>query len=335
MWSNGNPSSSKNRARAASYRKVANIKGYLGGLNGFSSVIEEERNDNEDASYGDMSSLGCVSTTLESTTTTTTSSSETAAAATATTTRNHHHHHQQQQPSVLVEIPENFPQQVDHVDSTSSDTTPTNEVDEFYSCIDNNTNNDDEDLSVTQQKIGEMKRRWEKQQQKQRRSAKNNKNSNDDRSAIQEIENSLSDIDTYLLSVYMNDDASIYTKATDSSFSSSGSVSSTHSTRRRHRGAYHNRRGIALSSSSSSSSSSSRNDGGEKKNTGGTWLETMRESSQNFFVDNQGGWTASRGWQMQPAKKTWGNQPNNTSANGWWNDVDHIFDAVKEERLEI
>ena len=345
MWSNtssssssNSSSSSRNRARAASYRKVANIKGYLGG---FSTLKEEEEdnddnnnnnNNNEDASYGDMSSLGCVSTTLE----TSTATSETP------TTRNQQHH-----PSVLVEIPENFPQELDHVDSnnSSSNNTPTNnndndvDVDEFYSCIDNT--NDDEDVSVTQQRIVEMKRRWEKQQQQKQLASKNKNKKNstaaDDISAIQEIENSLSDVDTYLLSIYMNDDASIYTKATDSSFSSSGSVSSTNSTRRRHRGAYHNRRRI----SSSSSSSSSRN-GGDKNNKtigGNTWLDTMRESSQNFFVDNQGGWTASKGWQMQPAKKTWDNctQPNTTTNtnDGWWNDVDPIFDSVKEERLEI
>ena len=47
------------------------------------------------------------------------------------------------------------------------------DVDEFYSCIDNT--NDDEDVSVTQQRIVEMKRRWEKQQQ-QKQLASRNKN---------------------------------------------------------------------------------------------------------------------------------------------------------------
>jgi hypothetical protein len=155
-----------------------------------------------------------------------------------------------------------------------------------------------------------MKRRWEKAR------AENSKH--DDSSAVQEIEKSLSDMDTYLLSIYMNDDASIYTKATDStSFSSASSVTSTYSTRRRHRGAYDNRRRAVTFP--------------KEQREGSTWLDSMRESSQNFFVDAQGGWTASRGWQMQPARKTWDSHPN----SGWWNDTDNIFDAVKEERLEI
>jgi hypothetical protein len=136
----------------------------------------------------------------------------------------------------------------------------------------------------------------------------------DDSSAMVEIEKNLDDMDNYLLSIYMNDNASIYTKATnsDSSFSSNSSVSSTYSTRSRHRGAHQKRRRACKQSKATTS-----------------WIDTMRESSNNFFVEGDVGWTPLRGWNVTP-KKTWDTQPDDR-----WNEEMNVFDAVSKERLEI
>jgi len=153
-------------------------------------------------------------------------------------------------------------------------------------------------------------------QQQSRRSVDTN-----DSAAVVEIGNNLMDLDNYILSVFhMNDDASVYTKATtDTNFSSSNSSSSTSSTRRRHRGASRNRRG-----------ENRRCNNTNRIEKGCNWLESMKKSSMNIFVDGEDGWTPTNGWRVASKKSTWDLKPDRV-----FNDRDPIFDSIKKERLEI
>ena len=138
----------------------------------------------------------------------------------------------------------------------------------------------------------------------------------DDSAAVSEIGNNLDDLDNYMMSVFhMNDDASVYTKATtDTTFSCSNSSCSTVSTRRRHRGAAKNRR---------------RDDHlGEKEKGSTCWLESMKKSSMNIFLDGEEGWTPKEGWRMTDKKKEWDSKP-----DGHWNEKDPFFDP-SQQRLE-
>jgi len=166
----------------------------------------------------------------------------------------------------------------------------------------------------------------ENQQRKEQEHGRETANTNDS-AAVAEIGNNLMDLDNYMLSVFhMNDDASVYTKATtDTSFSSSISSSSTASTRRRHRGAFRDRRDIRRNDDSlQQHNNTNRNEKGHN------WLESMKKSSMNIFVDGEDGWTPSKGWCMANKKTTWDLKPNEH-----WNARNPIFDSIKKERLEI
>ena len=276
------------------------MKGYLGG-GGFASVneehhIHEAQQQTDDASVAnmscDVSSLGGVS-----------------ALSTDFHGNTGSHHHlasSNKPPSVLVEIPENFPRELDAVRSPQH--SPAASRQSPNSILDM----DGESVSVATANlvIHKMKQRF------QEKAA-----GKDDSSAMVEIEKNLDDMDNYLLSIYMNDDASIYTKATNSDsssgggFSSNSSVSSTYSTRSRHRGAHRNRRRANKQQQS-------------KSKNGNSWIESMKESSQHVFVGD-GGWTPMRGWNIAP-KKTWDAEPDDR-----WNEGLSLFDSVKKERLEI
>ena len=288
MWSTSN----NNRNRRA-----ANVKGYLGG--GFATVNEEQEHHQptDDASVanmssGDVSSLGGIS-----------------ALSTDFHTSSPSHPYSSsgsKPPSVLVEIPENFPRELDAVRSPQHSPAASRRSPNSILDIDG------ESVSVATANlvIDKMKQRF----QERAAAAK------DDSAAMMEIEKNLDDMDNYLLSIYMNDDASIYTKATNSdassSFSSNSSVSSSYSTRSRHRGAHRNRRRAGKQHSKSKSSS-------------GSWIESMKESSQNVLVGD-GGWTPLKGWNISAPKKTWDAQPDDR-----WNEGLNVFDSVKKERVEI
>jgi len=146
--------------------------------------------------------------------------------------------------------------------------------------------------------------------------------------AVAEIGNNLMDIDNYMLSVFhMNDDASVYTKATaDASLSSSNSSCSTASTRRRHRGAFRMRKKKIGRNDDILEQCNNMNRNGK----GCNWLESMKESSMNIFVDGEDAWTPSKGWHIANDKTVWDLKPDRH-----WNDRHPIFDSVKRERLEI
>jgi hypothetical protein len=166
-----------------------------------------------------------------------------------------------------------------------------------------------------------------KQQQKEQENCSGSANTNDS-AAVAEIGNNLMDLDNYMLSVFhMNDDASVYTKATaDTTLSSSNSSSSSVSTRRRHRGAFRNRKREIPKNE----------DGLQQRNVtnrnekGNSWLESMKRSSMNMFVDGEDDWTPSKGWSMDQKNPSWDLKP-----DGHWNDINPIFDSIKKERLEI
>ncbi|KAG7353218.1 hypothetical protein IV203_009267 [Nitzschia inconspicua] len=293
MWSNH---SSKTGGRRA-YRKAANIKGYLGGFGTSSEQLEPD----DAISCGDMSSLGGLSALDTASTATADFRSSSSSKSSLPTERSSRHHHPQH-PSILVEIPENFPRELD--DSDHNCNGPFKRGSLSPPPVDDDLQ-DEESVSIINQKITEMKRRWNERAQ-----------GKDDSSAIVEIQRNLDDIDNYLLSIYMNDDASIYTKATtDSSFSSASSVSSSFSTRQRHRGAYKSRRGVSRHA---------------QQQQQGSWLESMRESASSVFVEGEGGWTPLRGWSIDP-KKTWDPQPDDR----WKDDSLNVFETVSKERLEI
>ncbi|KAL3925994.1 MAG: hypothetical protein SGILL_000041 [Bacillariaceae sp.] len=224
-------------------------------------------------------------------------------------------------PSVLVEIPENFPRELDgetgktqkpqrkHHQSNSGSDASGQSPNSIISI-----EGEDVSIATATHIISQMKQR-----QNERAATK------DDSAAIVEIEKNLDDMDTYLLSIYMNDSASIYTKATtDSSFSSSSSVSSSYSTRQRHHGAHRNRRRCASRQSPHSPQQR------QQQSNKGSWVDSMRAAaSTNYFVEGDGGWTPRKGWQIKP-KKTWDPEPDDR-----WNDGLNVFDAVQAERLEI
>ena len=137
-----------------------------------------------------------------------------------------------------------------------------------------------------------------------------------DSAAVAEISKNLDDLDNYMMSVfYSNDGMSVYTKATTSSTVSVSSSSSTVSTRRRHRGAALNRS----------------KEIGKAHVAGSAWLESMKKSSMNIFVDGEEGWTPKLGWQMTDKKKEWDSKPQDNH----WNKKDAMFDSMATERLEI
>ncbi len=138
----------------------------------------------------------------------------------------------------------------------------------------------------------------------------------DDSAAISEIGNNLDDLDNYMMSVFYNTDDAISTAET--SYSCSVSSTSTISTRRRHRGAANNRR------------KDPRKDNLKQQNSGSSnWLESMRNSSMNIFVDGEDGWTPSKGWSMSK-KKEFDAKPDEQ-----WSNMDPFFDSISKERLEI
>lgn len=120
-----------------------------------------------------------------------------------------------------------------------------------------------------------------------------------------ESDTDFDDIDNYMLSVFMNDDSSVYSKGT----ASTSSTSSTVSTRSRHRGAHINRSAAAV----------------EPRVSG--WLESMKRSSSAFFVN--GGWSANDGWQISKSKE-WDATPEEG-----WDQPSPLFDQVVSERIEI
>ena len=152
-------------------------------------------------------------------------------------------------------------------------------------------------------------------------SRKSAENKNDS-AAIDEICKNLNDMDNYMLSVFhMNDDASVcqsaYTMATaDTSFSSSSSAASSVSTRKRHRGAFRNRRRDSLRSNGSMQSQ-------QQRQKASNWLESMKESSKNIFVDGGDSWTPSKGWHVAAKKTLWDSKP-----DGRWDDANPFFDAI-------
>lgn len=153
--------------------------------------------------------------------------------------------------------------------------------------------------------------------------ASNRDSSNrDDSAAVAEIGNNLDDLDNYMMSVFhSNDDISVYTSATQTTFSCSNSSCSTISTRRRHRGAALNRSKDVRKSKGSI----------DVSNTGSAWLESMKKSSMNIFVDGEEGWTPKTGWQMTEKKKEWDSKPEDDH----WNKKDVMFDSMATECLEI
>jgi hypothetical protein len=286
MWSNNSVSGSSS-SRRKTLRKVANVKGYLGGFS--SSLAAAVEDDSMSAPSCDVSSLGGVSSFDASHTTASSLNLKTGGAGNGTKQSSNKKNTNKK---FLVEIPENFPKELDS--RTIIDKTQLG-------------HDHEEEVSVTRQKIAEMKRRWEERAK-----------GKDSSAAVSEIEKNLFDMDNYLLSVYMNDDASVYTKTTaDASFSSSSSISSNYSTRTRHRGAHHNRRRVSNQTQL------------QQQQCKGNWLDSMKESSDSFFVERAGEWTASGGWQIKE-KKSWEPQPDPR-----WNDAVDVFDAVKQERLEI
>jgi hypothetical protein len=118
-----------------------------------------------------------------------------------------------------------------------------------------------------------------------------------------ELAGDLHDMDNYMLSVYMNDESSVYTKGTASTGFSSSSSSSVLSTRTRHRGAYWKRKQTLKEQP--------------------TWMESMQD------LEFMHGWTPKRGWQI--ARKQWDTQPNPLV----WTERCRVFDQVPKVRIEI
>jgi len=166
-----------------------------------------------------------------------------------------------------------------------------------------------------------------KQNQKLKDHARRSDNSRCDSAAVVEIGSNLMDLDNYMLSAFhMNDDTSVFTKATaDTGFSSSNSTSSILSTRNRHRGAFRNRRDTVRFHDSLK-----RRDTIHRNKKAHNWLDSMKKSSMDIFQDGGDGWTPSRGWCIVDEKSGW-----NTNTDRHWNDRDPIFDVVQMERLEI
>ncbi|CAJ1962629.1 unnamed protein product [Cylindrotheca closterium] len=123
------------------------------------------------------------------------------------------------------------------------------------------------------------------------------------------IDADLDDIDSsYMMSIYMNEESSIYTKGTASTASTSSS--SLASKRSRHPGASHKRREDVKQAEEEQ----------PQKESG--FLRSMKQSSSSFFVE--GNWSQKYGWYLS---KTWDATPGEG-----WDKPDPIFDK-KEERL--
>ena len=122
-----------------------------------------------------------------------------------------------------------------------------------------------------------------------------------------EIDADLDDIDSYMMSVYMNEDCSVYSKGTASTVSTSSS--SMTSNRSRHRGASHKRRAHAKQAEEAH----------PQKESG--FLRSMKESSSAFFVE--GTWSEKYGWYIS---KKWDATPGDS-----WDQPNPIFD--KEDHL--
>jgi hypothetical protein len=118
-----------------------------------------------------------------------------------------------------------------------------------------------------------------------------------------ELDSDLNDMDNYMLSVYINDESSVYSKGTASTSFSSSSSSSVLSTRSRHRGAYWKRK--------------------QKLKEQPTWIESMQD------LEFLHGWTPNRGWQI--TRKQWDNEPDPNV----WTDHCRVFDQVPRKRIEI
>lgn len=162
-----------------------------------------------------------------------------------------------------------------------------------------------------------------KQQPKEQENCSRSANTTDS-AAVAEIGNNLLDLDNYMLSVFhMNDDASVYTKATaETTFSSSNSSSSSVSTRRRHRGAFKSR-----------NKEIPKKDYGlqrRRNEKGNSWLESMNKSSMNMFVDGEDDWTPGKGWSITQKSPSW-----DLKTDDHWDEIDPIFDSIQKERLEI
>jgi hypothetical protein len=119
-------------------------------------------------------------------------------------------------------------------------------------------------------------------------------------------------MDNYMLSVYMNDESSVYSRGTASTSLSSSTSSSTLSTRRRHRGAYHNRKQAVMQS----------------KNMSSTWIESMQQA---VFVPGLG-WSAGKGWKLGVS---WGDHEWEDRPDAKWSESNDVFDQVPRTRPEI
>jgi hypothetical protein len=168
-----------------------------------------------------------------------------------------------------------------------------------------------------------------------------------DSAVVTEIGNNLMDLDNYMLSVFHmeNDASSIYTTGTPdtaSLSSSSSSSTSTVSTRRRHRGAYRSRKEDILKQSQKQHQQQQLDRiiiNKKKHSHSNNWIDSMRISSMNIFVEGEDGWTPSKGWKRTSTD----NKNKDIKRKGWdpnpqdeyWNNCDPIFDSIKHERLEI
>lgn len=124
-----------------------------------------------------------------------------------------------------------------------------------------------------------------------------------------ELDGDLNDMDNYMLSVYMNEDCSVYSKGTaETSLSSRSSTSSILSTRKRHKGAYWKRRMATR----------------ERM----TWMESMQGA--DFCQQGSTTWTAQTGWQITPGRQQWDSNPDDS-----WREHDELFDQIPRKRLEI
>lgn len=123
------------------------------------------------------------------------------------------------------------------------------------------------------------------------------------------IDADLDDIDSsYMMSIYMNEESSIYTKGTASTATASTSSSSLASKRSRHRGASQKRREQQAE--------------GEQPRKESGFVRSMKQSSSSFFVE--GNWSEKYGWYIS---KKWDATPGES-----WDQPDPIFDK-EEERL--
>lgn len=116
------------------------------------------------------------------------------------------------------------------------------------------------------------------------------------------IDADLDDIDSYMLSVYMNEESSVYTKGTASTASTSSS--SLTSSRSRHRGTSQKRRAELKEPAEEQN----------QKESG--FLGSMKQSSSSFFVE--GCWSQKHGWYIS---KKW-----DASPGGDWDKPNPIFD---------